>query len=337
MAANAQRFANEAIVAANERVVLTEPLDPACKANRQLSPSVQAHANALRQDAHVLQDLEECVNSYRYKKEALLHNDLHTGNLLATATSTYCIDWEFATVGPMGFDLGCLLGVLLLAYVVLRYQPASEAMESARQPSGSPDNGPTSRAGLLSPSPNSESGVESISSGERTQDGMKALQADVDDDGSESDRPHSREQQCEWLLGALIELWDLLDYKFKELQGEMDLKQPADTGTGQNGFANAYVNGPRSANLATPTSSQVWVDTLGFAAFCMIRLTIGMHAYPGYEFVHDTAQRSSAELDSLNIAVVLLSLRREALKKDSICGMQHVVAEVHNRLMCNVS
>jgi 5-methylthioribose kinase len=46
-----------------------------------------------RSDAKVLLALQECVHSYKAKKEALLHNDLHTGNLLATSTSTYCIDW----------------------------------------------------------------------------------------------------------------------------------------------------------------------------------------------------------------------------------------------------
>jgi len=48
MAANAQLFANTDIVAANERVVLTEPLDPNCAANRHLDPTVQSEADALR-------------------------------------------------------------------------------------------------------------------------------------------------------------------------------------------------------------------------------------------------------------------------------------------------
>jgi len=337
MAANAQRFANEAIVAANERVVLTEPLDPMCKANRQLSPAVEEYAETLRKDAQVLQDLEECVRSYRNKKEALLHNDLHTGNLLATATSTYCIDWEFATVGPMGFDLGCLLGVLLLAYVVLRYQPATEVLDSPHQPPGSRDSRQTGRPGLLS-HPNSESSVGSVFMEGGTQDGRQSMQA-ADGDGSKgesSERAHRREQQCEWLLDALCELWSMLDLKFKRLQEEVDTKEAASLGRGQHAFVNAGGDGPRSAALPTPASSQVWADTLGFAAFCMIRLTIGMHAYPGYEFIHNRVLRSRAEVDSLNVAVELLALRRKALKEDSVCGMQHVVAEVRNKLTCLV-
>ena len=33
--------------------------------------------------------LQECVYSYRHHKQALLHNDFHTGNLLVTPNSMY--------------------------------------------------------------------------------------------------------------------------------------------------------------------------------------------------------------------------------------------------------
>lgn len=48
MAAFTERFANSIIVEANERVVLTEPLDESCAANRKLSSAVQEQATALR-------------------------------------------------------------------------------------------------------------------------------------------------------------------------------------------------------------------------------------------------------------------------------------------------
>jgi len=52
MDSSLRRFANSVIVEANERVVLSEPLDPTCLANRQLSPAVQPHADALRSGHH---------------------------------------------------------------------------------------------------------------------------------------------------------------------------------------------------------------------------------------------------------------------------------------------
>jgi hypothetical protein len=49
LASNIRRFENADIVAANERVVLTEPLDVTCPANRPLEgAAIQQAAVALR-------------------------------------------------------------------------------------------------------------------------------------------------------------------------------------------------------------------------------------------------------------------------------------------------
>jgi transcription initiation factor TFIID subunit TAF12 len=45
---------------------------------------------------------------------------LVAGNLLVAPGSLYLIDWEFATTGPLAFDLGCLLGNLMLAMLSLQ-------------------------------------------------------------------------------------------------------------------------------------------------------------------------------------------------------------------------
>ena len=45
---------------------------------------------------------------------------LPTGNLLVAPGSMFLIDWEFATVGPLSFDLGSLLGNLMLAVLALQ-------------------------------------------------------------------------------------------------------------------------------------------------------------------------------------------------------------------------
>jgi 5-methylthioribose kinase len=48
--------------------------------------------------------------------EALIHGDLHSGSVMVTPGDTRIIDPEFAFFGPMGFDIGALIGNLLLAY-----------------------------------------------------------------------------------------------------------------------------------------------------------------------------------------------------------------------------
>jgi 5-methylthioribose kinase len=49
--------------------------------------------------------------------EALIHGDLHTGSIMVTEGSTVVIDPEFAFYGPMGFDLGAVIGNLLMSYL----------------------------------------------------------------------------------------------------------------------------------------------------------------------------------------------------------------------------
>ncbi|MDZ4095142.1 MAG: S-methyl-5-thioribose kinase [Paracoccaceae bacterium] len=57
----------------------------------------------------------EMAEVFRTRAQALIHGDLHTGSLMVTATETRVIDPEWAFCGPMGFDIGALLGNLLLA------------------------------------------------------------------------------------------------------------------------------------------------------------------------------------------------------------------------------
>ena len=50
------------------------------------------------------------------RAQALLHGDLHTGSVLVTPNTTHVIDAEFATYGPMAFDVGKFMANLLLAF-----------------------------------------------------------------------------------------------------------------------------------------------------------------------------------------------------------------------------
>ena len=50
------------------------------------------------------------------QSQALIHGDLHTGSIMVTVSSTKVIDPEFAFYGPIGFDVGALLGNFLLSY-----------------------------------------------------------------------------------------------------------------------------------------------------------------------------------------------------------------------------
>jgi 5-methylthioribose kinase len=105
--------ANTALCKITEDLIFTDPYRIA-ELNRWTSPELDDVAAAIRGDA----ELKRAVSVLKYKflchGEALLHGDLHTGSIMVTATDTRVIDPEFAFFGPMGFDVGKLIGNLLL-------------------------------------------------------------------------------------------------------------------------------------------------------------------------------------------------------------------------------
>lgn len=48
--------------------------------------------------------------------QALLHGDLHSGSIFANETGIKVIDPEFAFYGPMGYDIGNVIGNLFFAW-----------------------------------------------------------------------------------------------------------------------------------------------------------------------------------------------------------------------------
>jgi 5-methylthioribose kinase len=107
---------NHALCKITEDLIFT---DPYCQAeqNRWTSPWLDATAAAIREDL----DLHVAVSRLKLKfmgsPEALIHGDLHTGSIMVTENETKVIDPEFAFYGPMGFDLGALLGNLIMGYL----------------------------------------------------------------------------------------------------------------------------------------------------------------------------------------------------------------------------
>ena len=65
-------------------------------------------------------DFKKNVLKLKYKfmtqSDALLHGDLHTGSIMLNQKEAFVIDPEFAFVGPFGFDIGALIGNLVMSY-----------------------------------------------------------------------------------------------------------------------------------------------------------------------------------------------------------------------------
>ena len=56
---------------------------------------------------------------YAWQRQCLIHSDLHTSNIFADKRGIKVFDAEYATYGPVAFDLGRLLSSLILSYAAL--------------------------------------------------------------------------------------------------------------------------------------------------------------------------------------------------------------------------
>ena len=98
-----------------EDLIFTEPYRIA-ERNRWTSPQLDKIAGEFRADVALKLAISRLKHKFLTSTEALIHGDLHTGSVMATESDTRVIDAEFAFVGPMGFDVGAVLGNLLLSY-----------------------------------------------------------------------------------------------------------------------------------------------------------------------------------------------------------------------------
>ena len=111
-----------------EDLVFTDPYREA-PLNRWNSPHLDADKRAFEADSALKITAQARKYQFLTNAQALIHGDLHTGSIMLTADATRVIDPEFAFVGPIGFDVGAVIGNLILAYFA---QEGHEAAPHAR-------------------------------------------------------------------------------------------------------------------------------------------------------------------------------------------------------------
>lgn len=122
------RFAgNAALCKITEDLVFTDPYRLA-ELNR-FTPGLEDLALAFRADAPLKRAVQARKWQFMCEAQALLHGDLHTGSIMLTEDDTKVIDPEFAFMGPMGFDVGAVIGNLFLGALA---QAGHEAAPGAR-------------------------------------------------------------------------------------------------------------------------------------------------------------------------------------------------------------
>ncbi|NNG04248.1 MAG: S-methyl-5-thioribose kinase [Inquilinus sp.] len=98
-----------------EDLIFTDPYR-VHERNRWTSPQLDGIAADIRADCELKLAVSTLKLKFLTRAEALLHGDLHTGSVMVTEDDSRVIDPEFAFFGPMGFDIGAVIGNLLLNY-----------------------------------------------------------------------------------------------------------------------------------------------------------------------------------------------------------------------------
>ena len=107
--------ANSELCKITEDLIFTEPY-MVHERNRWTTPQLDGIAAEFRADVPLKLAISRLKWKFLTAAEALIHGDLHTGSVMVTESDMRVIDTEFAFVGPMGFDIGAVLGNLLLSY-----------------------------------------------------------------------------------------------------------------------------------------------------------------------------------------------------------------------------
>ncbi len=106
---------NVALWKITEDLVFTDPYREA-PLNRWTRPYLDAQKRAFEKDSALKIAAQERKYQFMTGAQALIHGDLHTGSIMLTREDTRVIDPEFAFIGPIGFDVGAVIGNLLLAF-----------------------------------------------------------------------------------------------------------------------------------------------------------------------------------------------------------------------------
>src|SRR5690606_23065356 len=124
-------FANPELCKITEDLIFDDPYTDS--PNNNIEPHLEDEAESLRQNAALHFEVALLREKVLTSAQALVHGDLHTGSIFVTPESTKVIAPEFAYFGPMGFDIGKVIGNLLLNYAAQEHWSADEASRRQRR------------------------------------------------------------------------------------------------------------------------------------------------------------------------------------------------------------
>ena len=129
-----QFFTNPELCKITEDLVLTEPYYN-YKDRNIITPGNESFVEQkLYRDEELHAEAAALRLNFMNNAQALLHGDLHTGSVFANETGIRVLDPEFAFYGPMGYDIGNVIGNLYFSWAnkIFAHSDEEEAAAAVR-------------------------------------------------------------------------------------------------------------------------------------------------------------------------------------------------------------
>jgi len=115
-----QKYTNPALCAISEQLVYTEPFTNPPGRNKVFPLNAAFAEKELFTDMGLRLEAAKLKYDFMNHTQALIHGDLHSGSIFVREDSTKVIDPEFACYGPIGYDVGNIVGNLCFAWANAR-------------------------------------------------------------------------------------------------------------------------------------------------------------------------------------------------------------------------
>lgn len=104
----------------SERLVFTEPYRNFQGKNSYHSDNENLVQESLYNNGALLKEVAILKNSFKNNAQSMIHGDLHSGSIFINKDSMKVFDPEFSFYGPMGYDIGNIIGNLTINYIIAK-------------------------------------------------------------------------------------------------------------------------------------------------------------------------------------------------------------------------
>lgn len=112
-----KKYINVELCDITEKLVFTDPYTNHFGTNIVLDESREFVKKEIYDDEDLVFEAGKLKYKFMNNPQSLLHGDLHSGSIFVTESKTKVIDPEFAFYGPIGYDLGNVVGNLFFSYI----------------------------------------------------------------------------------------------------------------------------------------------------------------------------------------------------------------------------